>query len=55
MSTELLNKIIQYLISKPYKEVYALMDEIKIEINKINEEEKNAKISEESSDIKESE
>ena len=52
MTAELLNKIIKYLISQPYKDVYDLMEEIKEVVKKLQnaqieevteEETKNAK------------
>jgi predicted DNA-binding ArsR family transcriptional regulator len=36
MKTELMNKIIQYLMTKPYKEVFELMDEIRKEVEELN-------------------
>ena len=39
MSSELMNKIIQYLMGRPYKEVYVLMDEVRREVERMNKEE----------------
>lgn len=40
MSTELLQKIIDYLSSKPYKEVYMLMDAIRLVIVEMQKKQK---------------
>lgn len=36
MKAELLNEIIQYLMGKPYREVYTLMDKIRQAVEEVN-------------------
>lgn len=36
MSTEVLNKMIKYMMDKPYREVFELMDEVRVEVARLN-------------------
>lgn len=47
MTAELINKIIQYLVKRPYSEVFELMDEIRAEVEKLNSKQIDDPLSEE--------